>query len=131
MVNRIVVIGANVNGCTCKAEAINDRPTSPINYKRIGYRTGEIVNDSNITSNTLAQERADYELRMKSIVKTTASNSIYFNPLLTVNNLISLSDDFFDLIREKFLLQSISFSLNYDGVMSISSTSTNNLPFMT
>jgi hypothetical protein len=67
---------------------------------------------------------------MKSIIKTTANNSVYFNPLLTVNNLISLSDDFFDLTREKFLLQSISFSLNYEGIMSISSTNTNNLPFM-
>lgn len=129
MVNRIVVIGANVNGKTCRGEAINDRASSPLNYKRIGYRTGEIINDSNITSDFLAQERADYELRMKSIIKTTANNSVYFNPLLTVNNLISLSDDFFDLTREKFLLQSISFSLNYDGIMNISSTNTNNLPF--
>lgn len=130
MVNRVVVIGANVNGKTCRAEAINGRAISPINYKKIGYRTGDIVDDSNITSDSLAQERADYELRMKSIIRTTANNSIYFNPLLTVNNLISLSDDFFDLTREKFLLQSISFSLNYDGIMSISSTNTNNLPFM-
>jgi hypothetical protein len=54
MVNRVVVIGANVNGKTCRAEAVNDRAISPINYKKIGYRTGDIVNDSNITSDSLA-----------------------------------------------------------------------------
>lgn len=131
IVNRVIVIGANVNGKTCRAEAINGQPTSPISYQKIGYRTGEIINDSNITTDLLAQERADYELRMKSILRTTANNTVFFNPLLTVNNLISLSDNFFELTREKFLLQSISFSLSYDGLMNISSTNTNNLPFMT
>jgi hypothetical protein len=129
-VNRIIVVGANINGRTCRAEAVNDNAISPISYKRIGYRTGDIVNDSNITSDILAQERADYELRKQAIIKTTISNEVTFNPLLTVNNLISVSDDFFDLTREKFLLQSISFSLGYNGLMSLSSTNTNNLPFM-
>lgn len=130
IVNRVVVIGANVNGRTFRAESVNNSATSPISYQRIGYRTGEIINDSNITSDTLAQERADYELRMKSIIRTSANNTIFFNPLLTVNNLISLSDDFFNLTRDKFLLQSISFSLDYNGIMTITSTNTNNLPFM-
>lgn len=131
VVNRIVVIGANVNGGTCQAIAVNDDPSSPLCYQRIGYRTGDIINDSNITSNVLAQERADYELRKQLILKTTMSNSIYFNPLLSVNNLITVTDDYFSLSRERFLLQSISFSLDYSGLMSISSTNIKNLPFTT
>ena len=131
VVNRIIVIGANVNGGTCQAVAVNDDPASPLCYQRIGYRTGDVVNDSNITSDILAQERADYELRKQLILKTTMSNTVYFNPLLSVNNLITVSDTEFDLKRERFLLQSLSFSLDYSGTMSISSTNIKNLPFTT
>ena len=131
VVNRVIVIGANVNGGTCQAIAVNDDPASPLCYQRIGYRTGDVINDSNITSNILAQERADYELRKVLILKTTMSNTIYFNPLLSVNNLITVSDNEFDLSRERFLLQSISFSLDFSGTMSISSTNIKNLPFAT
>lgn len=131
VVNRVVVIGANVNGGACQAIAVNGDPSSPLCYQRIGYRTGNIINDSNIVSDILAQERADYELRKVLILKTSMSNSIYFNPLLTVNNLITVSDDVFGLRRERFLLQSLSFSLDYSGTMSISSTNIKNLPFTT
>lgn len=131
VVNRVIIIGANVNGGTCQAIAVNDDPSSPLCYQRIGHRTGDVINDSNITSDILAQERADYELRKVLILKTTMSNSIYFNPLLSVNNLITVSDEEFGLRRERFLLQSVSFSLDYSGTMSISSTNIKNLPFTT
>lgn len=129
IVNRIVVIGANVNGRTYKAEAINSNPYSPTNYRRVGYRTGDIVNDSAITSDVLAQERADYELRKQSILKSTSSTGVYFNPLLSVNNLISITDDHFNLSRDRFLLQSISFNIDYSGIMNISSANIKDLPF--
>lgn len=129
VINRVIVIGANVNGASCDAIAVNDDPSSPLCYQRIGYRTADPISDSNITSKILAQERADYELRKQLIAKTTISNSVYFNPLLTVNNLVTITDDFYGLVRERFLLQSISFSLNYDGLMDITSSNIRNLPF--
>lgn len=128
VINRVIVIGDNVNNEICDATAVNDDPSSPLCYQRIGYRTS-IVNDSNITSSILAQERADYELRELLILKTTASNTIRFNPLLSVNNLISVTDNFFDFHQERFLIQSISCSIDYSGAMSISTTNTRNLPF--
>ena len=131
VVNRVVVIGANVNGATVTATVVNENSSSPLCYQRIGYHTGQVVNDSNITSDILAQERAEYELRLKTILSTTVSNTIMFNPLLTVNNLITITNDFFEFGRERFLLQSISFSLDYSGTMSITSTNINNLPFTT
>lgn len=131
IVNRVIVIGANVNGGTCQAIAVNDDASSPLCYQRIGYRTGAPVNDSNITSDVLAQERADYELRQQLIAKTTISNTVLFNPLLTVNNIVTITDSFYGLERERVLLQSISFSIDYSGTMSISSTNIRNLPYTT
>lgn len=129
-INKVVVIGANVNGHTVMAEAVNDDPASPLCYQRIGYRTASPINDSNITNDILAQERADYELRQVLIAKSSLSSSVFFNPILTVNNLITYTDDFFSLKRERLLLQSVSFSLDYNGLMSISASNIKNLPFV-
>ena len=130
VVNRIVVIGANVNGGICDAIAVNDDPTSPICYQRIGYRTASPINDTNITSDILAQERADYELRQKSILKTSFSTAVRFNPLLLINNLISITDDFYGFRQEKFLIQSISCPIDYSGAMSLTSANVRNIPFV-
>lgn len=130
IVNRVVVIGANINGGTCQAIAVNDDSSSPICYQRIGYRTASPINDSNITSEILAQERADYELRKQIILKTSINNTVLINPLLSVNSVVTITDDFFDFIQERILLQSISFSIDYSGIMSISSTNIKNLPFV-
>ena len=129
IVNKVIVIGSNVNGNTCRATAVNNSADSPISVSRIGYRTGSIINDSSINSDYLAQERADYELRKVSVAKTSVSNTMLLNPLIEVNNLIEITDSFYGIENEKFLVQSISFSLDYSGTMSISSSNINNLSF--
>ena len=129
VINRVVVIGANVNGEACTAIAVNDDPTSPLCYQRIGYRTGSPINDSNITSKILAEERANYELRQKLILKSSVSTQVSLNPLLSVNNIIMVTDSFYGFQQEKFLIQEISYSLDYSGQMDVSTTNTRNLPF--
>ena len=129
-VNKIVVIGANINGHTVMAEAVNNDASSPLSYQKIGYRTAAPINDSNITNDFLAQERADYELRKVLIAKTTISSNVFLNPILSVNNLITYTDSFYSFERERLLLQSISFSLDYSGLMSINSSNIKNLPFV-
>jgi len=131
IVNRVIVIGSSSSGGVYQAVAVNDEPSSPLSVKRIGYRTGEIINDSNITSDILAKERADYELRQQLIIKSSSSINVSFNPLLTVNNLITITDDTYGLTKERFLLQSISCSLGYEGTTSITISNLNNLPFLT
>lgn len=130
VINRVVVIGANINSEICDAIAVNDDPASPLCYQRIGYRTASPINDNNITSTRLAQERAEYELRNKLILKSSISNDVRYNPLLSVNNLITVTDDYYNFKQEKFLIQSISCSLDYGGTMSISSSNARNLPFV-
>lgn len=130
-INKVVVIGANINGHTVMAQAVNDDASSPLSYQKIGYRTAAPINDSNITNDVLAQERADYELRRVSIAKSSLSSSVFINPILSVNNLVTYTDDFYDLKKERLLLQSLSFSIGYDGLMSISASNIKNLPFIT
>lgn len=130
-VNCVYVIGANVNGHTCIAVAKNDDPSSPISVNRIGLRTGNIVNDTNITSDILAMERAEYELRRSAILQTSVNAGVFFNPYLTVNNIVTLtSKDNYDMIRERYLIQSLSYNLDFSGSESITVSNINNIPFV-
>lgn len=129
IVNKVVVIGGSINGKTCQATAINDNATSPLCYQRIGYRT-VMINDSNITSDLLAQERADYELRQVSIMTTSTSLPTFFNPLISVNNLITVTDNYFDFQQSEFLVKGVSFSLDFKNSMTLSCSNIMNLPFI-
>lgn len=129
VVNKVYVIGANINGHTCQAYAENNNADSPLSISRIGYHIGSPINDSNIINDVLARERADYELRQAMILQSSFSSTVMLNPLVSVNSLVSFQDDFFHLSRERFLVNSLSFSLGYEGIMSIEMTNTNNLSF--
>ena len=118
-VNEVHVVGDNVNNDIFSAMAKNNNPASPLCIERIGRRI-EYINDSNIYSDDLAQQRADYELRKLSILKTIFSISVSFNPLLFVNNLITITDSFYNFKRERFLIQSISYTIGSDCKMTIS-----------
>lgn len=127
IVNRVVVIGNSSSGGVYKAIAVNNDERSPLCYQRIGFRTGNVINDSNIYSDILAEERAEYELRQQLILKTTTSSNILFNPFLSVNNLIAITSDVYNLAYERFLIQGLSFSLDYSGQMSVTFTNLNNI----
>lgn len=131
IINKVIVISSSNDGGFHKAIAVNDDPGSPLSVQRIGYRTAPIINDSNISSDMLAQERANYELRKQLVLKTSTTINIIFNPLLNVNNLISITDEFFDFIDERFLISSISCPLDYSGTMSVTISNITNLSFLT
>ena len=127
IINRVVVLGNSQNGGVYRGVAVNNDERSPLCYQRIGYRTDNIINDSNIYSDILAGERAEYELRQKLILKSSVSFGVLFNPFLTVNNLISINSEFYNLVNEKFLIQSISFGLDFSGQMNLTISNIQNL----
>lgn len=131
IVNRVVVIGSSSSGGVVSAVAVNDDPGSPLCYQRIGYRTDGVINDSNITTDMLAEERAAYELRKRLIYKSTSSINVRYNPLVSVNNLVAVTSDFYGLRHERFLIQSLSYPLDYSGSMGLTITNLSNLPSIT
>lgn len=118
-VNEVHVVGDNINNEIFSAMAKNNNPASPLCVQRIGRRIA-YINDSSIYSDDLAQQRADYELRKFGILKTTMSVNVSFNPLLFVNNLITITDQYYNIQRERFLIQSISYTIGEQCQMSIS-----------
>ena len=131
IVNKVVVVGSTDNGNYVRAEAVNSNPASPLCYQRIGYRLGQIITDTNIKSDYLAQDRADYELRQNLILKSSCSMNARFNPLLMVNNLITITNDYYGLNQARFLIQGISFSLDFSGTMSLTISNVENFSFLT
>lgn len=130
LVNHIVVVGANVNGHVCRGEALNTNPASPVCITRIGDRVGEVINDSNITTDFIAQERADYELRKILVIDTSIPLEIPFNPFLSVNDVVSVSNQFYNIKQERFVIKSISFNLGFSPNISLQVSNIQNLNFL-
>ena len=121
VVNEIHVVGDSITSDLVYAMAQNRNPESPICIQIIGRRV-DYINDANIQTQERAQDRANYELRKRSILDTSITLPVAFNPLLFVNNIITLEDSFFEYERERFIIQSISYSLGTDAQMTLTCT---------
>ena len=126
IINEVDVVGDNINNKIVSAVARNEDPESPICIQRIGRRV-KYINDAAIYTDKLAQDRANYELRCCQILGTRISILTTFNPLLFVDNIITIEDDYYGYKRDKFLIQSISYSIGNSNQMTITCTALSNL----
>lgn len=126
--NKVIVIGDNVNGAIYDASATMTDSLSPFNIYRIGVKT-EVINDSNIYSDALAELRAAYEL--KRLLSIQSSVDLQCIPMyhLDVDTLIALTDDKLGLVDEKFLIRSITLPFQPNSNMSISAVKASELSF--
>lgn len=127
VVNVVKVVGDNIDNGIQSAVVTNENPSSPICIQQIGKRMGEKYSDANIWNTELAYDLARYYLRKKSFVSVSFSSSVSFNPILTVNNICEVENDFLSFKREKLLITSISFSSG-NGLMSVKFCNTKDLP---
>lgn len=127
--NVVIVVGANVNnGVIYSAKAENNNLLSPTSISKIGSKI-HYIEDSNIYSNILARDRAEYELNKMSMLKLSISISSTYMIHLDVNNCISISDSHFDFYDSKFVIQSINIPIGIDSKISIKCTNISSLPF--
>ena len=106
----------------------NTNPRSQTRVDLIGIKN-YYLEDSNIYTQTLAQDRADYELNKLSIVQQTVQISSAFMIHLDVNNCIAITDDFFNYFDNRFIIQSISIPLSIHSNMTIDCTNIATLPY--
>jgi len=128
VVNVIKVVGDNIENGISSAIVTNENPGSPICIGQVGRRIAPVYNEANVWNNELAKDLANYYLRQASFISVSFDCSVAFNPLLIVNNIIEVENDFLGLQREKLLLTSISYS-SEDGLMSLKLCNTKDLPF--
>lgn len=128
--NRVTVVGCNVNSDNgiYVAVAENTNPRSSTRIDLIGIKN-YYLEDNNIYTQSLAQDRADYELNKLAIVQQTVDIDSTFMIHLDVNNCIALDDDFFDYFDERFIIQSISIPLSIQSQITIECTNIATLPY--
>lgn len=127
--NHVTVVGANANGDNIYiGTAINTNPQSPTRASIIGYKK-YYLEDPNIYSETLAQQRAEYELNRLSILQNTININSSFLINLDVNSCIAITDSYFEYFDDRFLIQSINIPLSIDSVIDINCTNIATLPY--
>ena len=127
IINCVKVVGDSVDSTIYTATVTNNNHSSPICVERIGRRMDAPYTSSQVWSDDLALDLANYYLRKSSFVGVQFSVSVSFNPILTVNNLCEVEDEFLSLQREKLLITSISYN-SKDGKISLSCCNTSDLP---
>lgn len=127
IINIVKVVGDNIDNGIYSAVVSNNNPASPICVERIGRRMAPTYTEANIWSDDLAHDLAAYYLRKASFVSVSFSCNVSFNPVLAVNNICEVEDDFLELEREKLLINSISFTSD-SGLMSVTFCNTADLP---
>lgn len=127
IINKVTVVGANINGYLFDYTAINKNPSSPSNI----YFTPPnftYITDDNIYSDALCKERAEYELQKASFLGLSITIPLrIWCPFLKAGNLIVWNSERFNFKFVKFLINSVKIS--GDGDITLSITNTKELPF--
>ena len=129
IVNVVKVTGSNVDGKIYSAISKNTNLHSPINIYHIKERKMPPIDTANIWSDDMAQELADYHLRQKSILSLRQSCTVPYNPLLMVNNIIEVENQELNMQRNRYLINSISYTSG-NATMQIEISNITNLPMI-
>ena len=118
IVNKFIVKGAIENGKQFKGAALNTNPYSPSNVF-LNPINSKVLEDKNIVSDDLAQERAEYELQNCNLNYMTSGFQSIFVPHLQPKDVVSWTNKSRGIINEKYVLTSLSFTLGDGSLMSI------------
>lgn len=128
-INVVKVVSDNTNGAIIEYTAENNNPSSSTRIEIIGKKIYPIVNSSYVSDQNGAKDYAEYLLNIKSIIQTKIDFNSSLLPHLDVNNVVSVSDDYFDYVQQRFIIQSITIPLNTNSLMTISASNVADLPF--
>lgn len=116
--NVIVVIGANINGDIIRAVAEDTSPSSATSVSAIG-RHVKVIEDDLISTEVLAQQRADAELAVGiSIVQAIDFEAMPID-VLEAGQVCTVNNDVLGLSAVRFLVKSNTFPLTIDSDMSL------------
>jgi hypothetical protein len=116
--NSCLVIGDNVNGAIATGRVYNNDLLSDTSIPNVGLERTLVIYDDIIYNNTLAVERAKYELKRATVVGS--EGSIQSVPMyhLDVDRVITLTDDRLGFENKRFVINSLSIPFD-NSYMSI------------
>jgi hypothetical protein len=116
--NYIVVIGDNINGDIFSAIAQDANALSPTRVSLIGKKV-KVIRDDLIYTDLLAQQRADYELKKRIALFESVDFSAIPVDIINEGNIVTIDDSSNNLHGDRYIVQSVSFPLNFNGEMNI------------
>lgn len=129
--NIVVVVASNTSDSSYySGRAVNTNPQSPTRVSVIGNKL-KYITDSNISSDSLALSRAQYELVKSSILANTISFNSSYMIHLDVNNCITITDSYYGYFMDRFVIQSLSIPLGANSKISVSCSNVRTLPYHT
>jgi hypothetical protein len=117
--NSVRVYGDNVNGLQVIGQASDNNIFSPTSILKITERV-KVIDDEIINTVDLANQRAVYELKKAVILQEIVDVRCIPIPHLEEENIITIEDAGNGLQRDRYLIQSLSYPLRYDGEMQLS-----------
>ena len=123
--NKVTVVGANINGHLVKGVAENTNPNSNYNINGIyGVKSIKITDDL-LSTNTLCEDRARYELKKYAQNYATLTFTSIYIPHLEPGDLINWSYPTWGIYDEIFLVTSLNQSES--GTMTVTATNVREL----
>ena len=118
--NRVSVTGDNINGNIATGLAENTDLISETNIYRLTPPRTKVITDDLISTDALAQTRAEYEL--EKYIKVQESMSLKSIPMyhLDVNKVITATDDSIGLEQDRYTILTIDLPLNGKSNMTLS-----------
>lgn len=108
--------------------AKNNNPSSPTRIQLIGEKI-LYIESSFCYSAERTKDFANYMLRKKSMVPLTLSFQSAFIPHLDVNKVITITDDYYNYVQQRFIIQSLTIPLSTKSLMDIECTNASVIPY--
>lgn len=128
--NVVKVVGNHSDYNTFVYIAENNDPRSSLRIDLIGRRV-LYVESSVCTTLERTKDYAEYMLNKKSRMALNLSFQSSYMPHLDVNQAISITDEYFDYVNERFIIQSLSIPISTKNLMDIDCTNIANIPYFT
>lgn len=115
--NYVKVIGDTLNNGIVISAIAQDNSDSDMSINTIGEKF-ELIEDTNIYSNELAQNRADWELQQRIMLAETNSVQIMPNFSHLTTDIISVTDEN-NGSQGNYVIQNINYNLSHTAIMNL------------
>lgn len=131
VVNWVTVVGQIANGTQYKATVKNEDPNSQSNIYMMLPKP-LYIEDKNIVGNSLCEARARWELKKQRQIGVQLNFKSIFIPHLIPNTMVTYTNKDYGWYKERFLINSISYSLSSENpypIMNLSLANVNEVIF--
>ena len=128
--NIFTVYGYDTLGGLHQYTATNTNAMSPCRVDLVGNKPAEPEENEMCVTDEICKDYANYKMKQNFITSLSSSLSTHINPIFDVDNIIAISDEYFNFDYVPFVIKSLSIPLGV-GLTSVQATNIQWLPAYT